>query len=584
MFLRFMIETSCSPLRMLRLAHCTFRTGRKFSKGNFVRAPTIPYDGGLPFVGTSLAIGAAGGAPKLHEYVDSRHKQLGPIFRENMGPVTAVFVSDPSLIRKVFLVEGKFPKHFVPKAWSLYNELHKCKRGLFFMDGEEWYTLRRVMNKYFLSPESIKNLEGLHENLVSHLIQRWKRFDGQEVENLEFEFYRHSISFVLGSLIGNSYWNKFAEYNPYVDELAQKFQQVFETSSKLNVLPSVKLVQFLGLPVWKTFESAVGASLDATLSSVVTKMFPLSREVQTDPQPIVEREFSSTGVQANIPKPKIKGPSLEHQFTQVPNFSPSLCHFLSLLVLLGINVGISFKLYNELYVEKRFAPVATTQTCCLCRMARNVVKKAFDDLSENGLLYKLASENLHEDVISALVSDLLIAAGDTTAFTSQWAVYLLGRDRSVQDAVRRDPSLIRGVVRETLRLYPSAAFIARVLPNAETIDGYHLEKEELVLLSLYTAGRYEKLYPSADKFLPDRWTKEGTGKYKGVLNVNGYLPFAMGARSCIGARLANAQLNMTLSHLLENYDLDTKEESGMVLRLVPVPSRPVRLRIQSRKK
>uniref|UniRef100_A0A0A9Y244 Cholesterol side-chain cleavage enzyme, mitochondrial n=1 Tax=Lygus hesperus TaxID=30085 RepID=A0A0A9Y244_LYGHE len=335
------------------------------------------------------------------------------------------------------------------------------------------------MNKYFLSPESITNLKELHEDLVGHLIQRWKRFDGEEVEDLEYEFYRHSISFVLGSLIGNSYWNKLLEYDPYVDELARKFQLVFETSSKLNVLPSVRLVQRLGLPVWKTFESAVGASLDAS---------------------------------------------------------------------------------------------------------RNVVRKAFDDLSQNGLLYKLASENMPEDVTSALVSDLLIAAGDTTAFTSQWAVYLLGRNRSVQEAVRRDKSLIRGVVRETLRLFPSAAFIARVLPNAETIDGYDLQKEELVLLSLYTAGRDERVYPSADQFLPDRWTKEGTARYKGVLDVNSYLPFAMGARSCIGARLANAQLNMTIARLLENYDLDAMEETDMVLRLVPVPSKPVRLKIRSRKK
>ncbi|CAB0016415.1 unnamed protein product [Nesidiocoris tenuis] len=60
--------------------------------------------------------------------------EFGHVFRENMGSVSAVFVSNPSIIRKIFLVEGKYPRHFVPKAWTLYNELHNCKRGLFFIE------------------------------------------------------------------------------------------------------------------------------------------------------------------------------------------------------------------------------------------------------------------------------------------------------------------------------------------------------------------------------------------------------------------------------------------------------------------
>lgn len=76
---------------------------------------------------------AAGGGPKLHLYIDSRHKQLGPIFSETLGPVNAVFISDPKFMRQVFNAEGKYPVHFLPDAWVLYNKMHNSERGLFFM-------------------------------------------------------------------------------------------------------------------------------------------------------------------------------------------------------------------------------------------------------------------------------------------------------------------------------------------------------------------------------------------------------------------------------------------------------------------
>jgi ecdysteroid 2-hydroxylase len=98
-----------------------------------VPATEIPSPRSLPIIGTTLDLIAAGGASKLHEYVDARHRQLGPIYRESIGPVTGVFVADPDQMRRVFNLEGKYPKHILPDAWVLYNKLYGSKRGLFFM-------------------------------------------------------------------------------------------------------------------------------------------------------------------------------------------------------------------------------------------------------------------------------------------------------------------------------------------------------------------------------------------------------------------------------------------------------------------
>ena len=93
----------------------------------------IPSPRTLPIIGTTADLIAAGGAPKLHEYVDARHRQLGPIYRENIGPVKSVLVADPNDMRRVFSLEGKYPKHLLPAPWVVYNKIYGCKRGLFFM-------------------------------------------------------------------------------------------------------------------------------------------------------------------------------------------------------------------------------------------------------------------------------------------------------------------------------------------------------------------------------------------------------------------------------------------------------------------
>lgn len=70
---------------------------------------------------------------RLHDFIHQRHEELGSIFREPVGPVEAVFLSSPEAMREIFKYEGKYPKHPLPEAWTLYNKLHNCKRGLFFM-------------------------------------------------------------------------------------------------------------------------------------------------------------------------------------------------------------------------------------------------------------------------------------------------------------------------------------------------------------------------------------------------------------------------------------------------------------------
>lgn len=70
-------------------------------------------------------------------------------------------------------------------------------------------------------------------------------------------------------------------------------------------------------------------------------------------------------------------------------------------------------------------------------------------------------------------------------------------------------------------------------------------------MSLYTSGRSDTYFPDALTFSPKRWLREG-GSYQGVTEATASLPFAMGSRSCIGRKMAEAEFTLTLAHVCCN--------------------------------
>lgn len=97
----------------------------------FDRIPSVPHL--LPFVSSIVKFALNGGSPQLHLHCDRHFRRYGPIYRERLGTVDAVFISDADLIRQVFAQEDSTPGHFLPEPWLLYNQIYRVQRGLFFL-------------------------------------------------------------------------------------------------------------------------------------------------------------------------------------------------------------------------------------------------------------------------------------------------------------------------------------------------------------------------------------------------------------------------------------------------------------------
>ena len=69
-----------------------------------------------------------------------------------------------------------------------------------------------------------------------------------------------------------------------------------------------------------------------------------------------------------------------------------------------------------------------------------------------------------------------------------------------------------------------------------------------MIISLYTMSRDPNYFKDADKFWPERWLRkeDNIQQLNGALN-SACIPFAMGSRSCIGRKIAETQMYITLT-------------------------------------
>ncbi|XP_045470444.1 cytochrome P450 315a1, mitochondrial-like [Harmonia axyridis] len=460
----------------VRLSKITIQSKRDCSKiaRDFRDVPS-PRE--LPIIGTRLAILAAGSSKYLHEYVDKRHRELGPIYRERLGPVTGVFVSDPDSIRSIFSQEGKYPIHVIPEAWTLFNQKHNYDRGLFFMNGQEWLDTRRIMNNLLLKGD-MSWMEEAADAVITGFLEDLGK-NGSLRTSLDSEFYQVFLEVIVSVLLGADTYRKHRDViQQRVNHLAQSVQLVFETTMKLELL-KVKWAEKLGLKRWKHFELSMMNALSGTAR-------------------MLERLTEECG-------------------------------------------------------------------------------------HGNGLMEMLRANNLSEDRINAIVTDLFLAAADTTAYTMQWMVYMVTKNQNIQDELRSqlgDPEsrYLKNTLKETLRLYPVAPFITRFLTHESCISGYRIPANTLIVMSIYSTGRDERYFDNPLEFLPERWNREN----KSRVTRQASLPFAMGSRSCVGKKLAEYELQTMLSQLVENFKIEllNTKEIRMVMKMIAAPSEPIRLNLK----
>ncbi|KAL8669418.1 MAG: hypothetical protein Q9168_005986 [Polycauliona sp. 1 TL-2023] len=195
-------------------------------------------------------------------------------------------------------------------------------------------------------------------------------------------------------------------------------------------------------------------------------------------------------------------------------------------------------------------------------------------LRHSGTKRGMSREELH------LHAATFIAAGsETTATLLAGAVWSLLRHPAYMDRLQQeirskfatadeirfahldDLEFLHAVISESFRMYPPAvAGQPRVAPpTGDFISGYWVPPKTGVQINQYAASMSARNFSSPWTFAPSRWMKDP--QYADD-KLDALQPFSVGARSCIGKNLANAESALILTRLLWEFDITLSKETS----------------------
>ncbi|KAM8966322.1 cytochrome P450 11B, mitochondrial-like [Pelodytes ibericus] len=206
----------------------------------------------------------------------------------------------------------------------------------------------------------------------------------------------------------------------------------------------------------------------------------------------------------------------------------------------------------------------------------------------SGIMAELLMQSeLPLDSIKANITELMAGGVDTTAMPLLFTLFELARNPSVQRDLRQEifnaetqnPKdlnqllsslpLLKGAIKETLRLYPVGITVQRYPTKDLSIQNYHIPAGTLVQVGLYPMGRSALIFPDPLHYDPGRWLRRDDTNFKAVA-------FGFGSRQCIGRRLAETEMMLFLIHILKNFQIDTvsKQDIKTVFKFILMPEKP----------
>ena len=182
-------------------------------------------------------------------------------------------------------------------------------------------------------------------------------------------------------------------------------------------------------------------------------------------------------------------------------------------------------------------------------------------------------EAFTDEQLGDQVATMILAGHETTATALFWSLYLLALDPVTQDQLAAEVQGVtangapdierlkftRAVVDETMRLYPPAFLIARAAAAPDTIAGFPVKKNDVILIAPWLLHRHEKLWRDPNAFIPSRFMPPSPPPDRFA-----YLPFGVGARVCIGAHFALVEATLALAKMIGAFRVELLDKEPVI--------------------
>ena len=188
---------------------------------------------------------------------------------------------------------------------------------------------------------------------------------------------------------------------------------------------------------------------------------------------------------------------------------------------------------------------------------------------------------------------------DTVASTTAFALYALLKHPDLLEGARaeadeifsageptaeslREMTVTRGVILETLRMYPVGPVLPRTVANSFDLAGYRIPYGTNVLIALTVTHYLPEFFPDPERFDIDRYSPERREN----VQTGTFVPFGLGHHSCLGQGYAEVQMMLTIATLLHRAEI-ALAKPGYRLKIqhapVPRPASNFKIRLRHRR-
>lgn len=192
------------------------------------------------------------------------------------------------------------------------------------------------------------------------------------------------------------------------------------------------------------------------------------------------------------------------------------------------------------------------------------------------------------------VFTFFLAGTETVASAVAWTLYLLAGDPAVEQRLQTEVDEVvgsgpvtlehverltyaRDVLKESMRLYPPVWLLTREVMEDVNLGGHLLPAGTTVAFSPYLVHRDPVSFDAGDTFDPSRWS--GPNPRRGA-----YLPFAEGARKCVGERYAMTVTTLVLAEIVSRWSLSVANRRPVSpTAKASLAPRSLRMRVNARR-
>ncbi|XP_004506759.3 cytochrome P450 76T24-like [Cicer arietinum] len=134
---------------------------------------------------------------------------------------------------------------------------------------------------------------------------------------------------------------------------------------------------------------------------------------------------------------------------------------------------------------------------------------------------------------------------------------VINKDEGVKDLDITNLPYLQAVVKETLRLHPSAPILVHKSISEVELCGFKVPKDAQVLVNVWSMGRDPSIWNDPNLFVPERFLESGD-----VFREEdfGFIPFGAGRRMCPGVSFAHRVVHTMLATMLYHFDWKLVDE------------------------